>query len=445
MNALTFADAAKNNNTVTITDNRTGVSENFPIVTVTQGLDAINGEKLRGSKLKLEFLDAGLNSTAHCKSAITYIDGDAGILRHRGYNIEDLAANSSFLEVACLLRDGELPSAQKLENFKREMAENASVPREIGAIIRTFDSNADPMIMLQTATAAMSAQVKDDKAHLMIAKMPTLIAMTIRHKQGKDFIAPDATLPYAENFLKMCFADNKGQYKADPVMVEAMDRFLILHADHEQNASTSVIRGARSTLANKVSSMSAAVAALSGSRHGGANTAVLNMLDDIGTVDNIDAFLERVERKEVDLMGFGHRVYKNYDPRAGVLKQVVDPLFEALNVNDPRLEIAKELERRALGLEYFQKRKLFPNVDFYSGLLFEAIGFNRNDFTMNFALGRTPGWVAQMEEFDRDPQNRIARPRQSYVGEVERQYVPMERRMMGHNSAGAGQTLALTV
>lgn len=431
-------------NTVTITDNRTGTSQEFPIIKVTQGLDNIDLMNLR-AKFNLESFDAGLGSTAHCKSAITYIDGDAGILRHRGYTIEELAEKSSFLETACLLRDGELPSAQKLADFKKEMAENASVPREIDAIIRTFDSNADPMIMLQTATAAMSAQVKDDKAHLMIAKMPTLVAMTIRHKQGKEFVAPDPTLSYAENFLKMCFADDNGEYKANSTMTAAMDRFLILHADHEQNASTSVVRGTRSTQATKLVSMSAAIGALSGPRHGGANTAVLNMLDKIETVDGIDAFLERVEKKECELMGFGHRVYKNTDPRAGVLKQVVDPLLEALNVNDPRVEIAKELEKRALGTEYFQKRKLFPNVDFYSGLAFSAMGFERNDFTTLFALGRTPGWVAQMEELDRDPQNRITRPRQAYVGEVERHYVPMEQRMMGHNSASVGQTLTPTV
>jgi citrate synthase len=435
-------DQSSVKNTVTITDNRTGVSQDFPIIKVTQGFDGIDGGKLRDT-MKLEFNDAGLGSTAHCKSAITYIDGDKGILRHRGYAIEDLAANSSFLETACLLRDGELPSAQKLADFKKEMAKNADVPDYVAQTIKIQPKHADSMAILQTATAAMQSALTDDSAHLMIAKMPTLVAMTIRHKQGKEFVAPDANLPYAENFLKMCFADDNGEFQADPILAATMDRFMILHADHEQNASTADVRVARSTLANKVSCTSVGVAALQGSRHGGANTAVLNMLDEIESVDNIDAYLQRVERKEVDLMGFGHRVYKNHDPRARVFKEVSDLLLKALNVNDPRLEIAKELESRALETEYFQKRKLFPNVDFYSGLSLSAMGFKREDFTAFFALARTVGWVAQMEEFDRDPQNRIARPRQAYVGEVERSYVPMEQRMMGHNSAGAGQALTL--
>jgi citrate synthase len=381
--------------------------------------------------------DPAYMNTASCRSAITFIDGDVGILRYRGYPIEQLAERSTFLEVSYLLVHGELPTQSQLDGWVAEVAAEVGVGESVANVLRGFARDAHPMAMLEAGTAALSAlypEAKDvesaDVRHRQIvrtiAKMPTIGAMGYRHNAGKEFVAPDAGLSYAANFLNMLFGGD-GSYTADERVARAVDILFILHADHEQNCSTSAVRSVGSSQVDPYSAVTAGVAALYGPLHGGANEAVLKMLRRIEKVENIPAFLEGVKAGNERLMGFGHRVYKNYDPRAKIIKKACDDVFEVTGVN-PLLAIAVELEKIALEEEYFVKRRLYPNVDFYSGLIYEALGMPAEMFTVLFAIGRAPGWIAQWNEMIQDPDQKISRPRQIYTGADERDYVPVEKR-----------------
>ncbi|MDB2415510.1 citrate synthase [Rickettsiales bacterium] len=386
--------------------------------------------------------DPGFMSTASCESKITYIDGDEGILRYRGYDIAELAKKSDFLEVCYLLLDGELPNKEQYKNFDRDITEHTMVHEQIQFLYRGFPRYSHPMGILAGAFASLSAFYHDSldirseeervlAGHRMIAKIPTLAAMAYKYSIGHPFVYPNNSLSYAENFLHMMFSTPAENYKVSPTLAKAMDMIFILHADHEQNASTSTVRLAGSSGANPFACISAGIASLWGPAHGGANEAVIHMLEEIGDVKHIPEFIAKAKDKKdpFRLMGFGHRVYKNYDPRAAVLRKTChDVLDELGQSNDHMLQIAKELEKIALEDEYFVERKLYPNVDFYSGIIYKAMGIPSQMFTALFAIARTSGWVAQWKEMIEDPMQKIGRPRQLYTGSAHRKYVPIRKR-----------------
>ena len=385
--------------------------------------------------------DPGFVSTAACDSAITYIDGDNGVLLHRGYPIEQLAEHSDHLELCYLLLNGHLPSKQENETFVTTIKNHTMVHEQMVQLFRGFRRDAHPMAIMCGATGSLSAFYHDSldiedpehrriTAHRLIAKMPTLAAMSYKYALGQPFIYPRNDLDYAENFLHMMFSTPCDNYEVSPTLAKAMDRIFLLHADHEQNASTSTVRLAGSTGANPFACVASGIAALWGPSHGGANEAVLNMLDEIGDPKNIDKFVKKAKDKDdpFRLMGFGHRVYKNYDPRAKVMQQTCKEVLEELGVDDsPMLKMAQRLEQIALEDDYFVKRRLYPNVDFYSGIILKAIGIPKEMFTVIFATGRTPGWIAQWNEMISAPY-KIGRPRQLYIGETQRDYVPLDKR-----------------
>ncbi|MCL4832212.1 MAG: citrate synthase [Caldilineaceae bacterium] len=426
------------NNTLTITDNRTGETYEIPIQDETINAIDLRKIKVQQDEFGMMTYDPGFTNTASCKSRITYIDGDKGILEYRGYPIEQLAEQSSFLEVAYLILHGELPSADQLAHWEQRIMRHTYIHENLTALLKTFRYDAHPMGILVSAIASMSTlhpeakQVHDPEIRMkqiyrIMGKLPTVAAFAYRHRIGRPYNYPDSTLGYAGNFLYMLDFMGQSNYEVNPVLARALDILFILHADHEQNCSTSAMRSIGSSEADPYSSMAGAAAALYGPLHGGANEAVLRMLREIGSVANIPGFIERVKKREVRLMGFGHRVYKNYDPRARIIKKVAYEVFEVTQKN-PLLDVAIELERIALEDDYFVSRKLYPNVDFYSGIIYQAMGFPVDMFPVLFALGRAPGWLAQWVEMVDDPDQKISRPRQIYLGERNREYVPMDQR-----------------
>jgi citrate synthase len=425
---------------LTVVDQRTGKSYDLPI---TDG--AIRAIDLR--QIKVDAEDFGLLSydpaflnTASCRSRITYIDGDKGILRYRGYPIDELAEKGTYLEIAYLLVHGELPSPSQYSEWVRKITYHTMIHESLKKFMDGFNYDAHPMGMLIGTVAAMSTfypeardihdpESRRTQAHRLIAKMPTLAAFAYRHSLGQPYVYPDNDLSYTENFLNMLFKFPADSYRPNPALVRALDVLFILHADHEQNCGTHAMRGIGSSHTDPYSAVAGAAAALYGPLHGGANEEVLKMLQEIGSISKVPAFIEEVKKGkgEKRLMGFGHRVYKNYDPRARIIKKIADEVFEVTGRN-PLLDIALELERIALQDDYFVQRKLYPNVDFYSGLIYQAIGIPTAAFTVLFAIPRTAGWLAQWEEMLLDSEQKIARPRQIYVGEDERPFVPMEDR-----------------
>jgi citrate synthase len=411
----------------------------LPILSGTTGPDVIDVSSLTGQGYFT--YDPGFVSTASCDSAITYIDGANGILLHRGYPIEQLAERADFLEVCYLLLHGELPSAEQKATFDRTITHHTMVHEQLRNFFNGFRRDAHPMAIMIGVVGALSAfyhdslDIADERhreisAHRLIAKMPTLAAMSYKYSLGQPFMYPRNDLTYAENFLYMMFGNPCETYEVDPIIARAMDRILTLHADHEQNASTSTVRLAGSSGANPFACIASGIAALWGPSHGGANEAVLNMLDEIGDASRINEYIKKAKDKNdpFKLMGFGHRVYKNYDPRAKVMKQTCDEVLDLLGIeDDPQLQLAMELERIALEDEYFVEKKLYPNVDFYSGIILKAIGIPVNMFTVIFATGRTPGWVAHWNEMIGGPY-RIGRPRQLYTGATQRDVRPVEQR-----------------
>jgi len=426
--------------TFTLTNDQTGESFKLPVLDGTQGPSVIDIRKLYAETDHFTF-DPSFTATGSCKSRITYIDGDKGILQHRGYKIEDLAEHSTFLEVAHTLLYGDLPNQKELDKFTNDITYHTMVHDQVNYFYRGFRRDAHPMAVMCGVVGALAAFYHDSldiwdpeqreiSAHRLIAKIPTLAAMTYKYSVGQPFMFPRNDLSFSENFLYMTFAVPPEPYVVNPVLARAMDRIMILHADHEQNASTSTVRLAGSSQANPFACIAAGIASLWGPSHGGANQAVLEMLDQIGDKKNIPEFLERAKDKDdpFRLMGFGHRVYKNFDPRANVLKKSCDEVLEDLGINDPRLELAMELERIALEDEYFVERKLFPNVDFYSGIILKAMGFPTSMFTVLFAVARTVGWVSQWKEMIEEPSLRIGRPRQLYTGPEARDFVQLKDR-----------------
>lgn len=425
------------NETLTITDNRTGKKYELPITDNTIRANDLRQIKVADDDFGLMTYDPSFMSTAACRSAITFIDGDKGILRYRGYPIEQLAEKATFLEIAYLLNKGELPNQDQLDKWAELIKYHTYVHTNITKFLEGFRYDAHPMGMLLGAVSALSTFYPDakniqdpDNRFLqrvrLLAKAPTIAAFAFRHSRGLPFVFPDNDLDYVGNFVNMTFSIG-GQHKPNKVLQRALEVLLILHADHEQNCSTSAVRGVGSSRVDLFSSVSAGIAALYGPLHGGANEAVIKMLDEIGTLKNIPDFLKGVKDGKKRLMGFGHRVYKSYDPRAKLIKKVAYDVFEQTGLN-PKLEIALELERIALEDDYFISRKLYPNVDFYSGLIYQAMGYPTDYFTVLFALGRMPGWLAQWEEMVNDESQKIARPRQIYTGPDERPYVPIENR-----------------
>ena len=418
-----------------------GKAHEFPVQAGTIGPEVIDIGKLYGQTKAFTY-DPGFTSTAACQSAITYIDGDEGILLYRGYPIEQLAEQGDFLETCYLLYYGELPTAAQRKQFDKNITYHTMVHEQMAMFFRGFRRDAHPMAVMVAVVGAMAAFYHDSTdindarqreiaSHRMIAKIPTIAAMAYKYHIGQPFVYPRNDLDYAGNFLRMCFAVPCEDYAVNPVLARAMDRIFTLHADHEQNASTSTVRLAGSSGANPFACIAAGIACLWGPAHGGANEAALKMLEDIGTVDKIPAFIERVKDKSsnIKLMGFGHRVYKNYDPRAKIMQTTAYEVFDALGVDDdPLLNVARELERIALSDEYFISRKLYPNVDFYSGITLRAMGFPTSMFTVLFAVARTIGWISQWKEMMSDPAQKIGRPRQLYVGPVRRDYVAVEKR-----------------
>ena len=412
----------------------------LPVTSGTIGPDVIDIRKLYAQTGQFTY-DPGFTSTASCDSAITYIDGDEGVLLHRGYPIGQLAEQSSFMEVSYLLLNGELPNAAELADFSRTITRHTMVHEQLSTFYRGFRRDAHPMAVMCGVVGALSAFYHDStdiadpelrkiSSHRLIAKIPTIAAMAYKYSVGQPFVYPDNRLSYTGNFLRMTFAVPAEEYHVVPEVERALDRIFILHADHEQNASTSTVRLAGSSGANPFACMAAGIACLWGPAHGGANEAALNMLREIGTPDRIQHYIDRAKDKNdpFRLMGFGHRVYKNYDPRAAVMQKTVREVFKALNVTDPLFETALRLEEIALSDPYFIEKKLFPNVDFYSGIILSAIGFPTTMFTVLFALARTVGWVAQWNEMISDPGQKIGRPRQLYTGPVARDYVPVDQR-----------------
>ncbi len=424
--------------TLTAIDNRTGKEYELPIEH-----DTIRAMDLRQIRVEPEDFgmmsyDPGYANTASCKSRITFIDGEKGILRYRGYPIEQLAEQSTFLEVAYLLIFGELPTQDQLDYWVYRVLRHTYLHENLTEMLKTFRYDAHPMGILISATAAMSTfypesrNIDDPDVRLkqiwrLLGKLPTVAAFAYRHRIGRPYVYPNSELGYTENFLYMLDYMGQSKYEVNPVLARALDVLFILHADHEQNCSTSTMRAISSSRADPYVAMAGAQAALFGPLHGGANEAVLRMLMEIGDVAHIPAYIERVKRKEVRLMGFGHRVYKNYDPRAKIIKRLAYEVFEVTGMN-PLLDVALELEQIALHDDYFLERKLYPNVDFYSGIIYQAMGFPMDYFPVLFALGRAAGWLAQWVEQITDPEQRIARPRQIYLGPERRDYVPVDQR-----------------
>jgi citrate synthase len=414
-------------------------SVDLPVLSGSTGPDVIDIRKLYGATGAFTY-DPGFTSTASCESALTFIDGDAGTLLHRGYPIDQLASQSNFVEVCHLLLHGELPTASEYEAFERSITMHTMLHQQFDRFFEGFRRDAHPMAIMVGTVGALSAFYHDSldihdpvqrniSAIRLIAKMPTIAARAYKYHIGQPFVSPRNDLNYSENFLRMCFAVPAEDYVVNPVLAKAMDRIFMLHADHEQNASTSTVRLAGSSGANPFACIAAGIACLWGPSHGGANEEALNMLKEIGTPDKIPEFIEGVKAKKYKLMGFGHRVYKNYDPRAKVMKESADEVLAAVgDPNDPLFQVAKELERIALNDEYFIERKLFPNVDFYSGITLSAMGFPTSMFTVLFSLARTVGWIAQWQEMMADPGQKIGRPRQLYTGPTERDYVPIRSR-----------------
>jgi citrate synthase len=422
---------------LSITDNRTGRSYELPIQNGTVKALDLRQIKISDDDFGLMAYDPAFMNTAACRSSITYIDGERGILRYRGYPIEELAERATFLEVAYLLCEGELPTPEQLDQWTETIKYHTYVHTNITRFLEGFRYDAHPMGMMLGVVGALSTFYPDarhihDPANRflqrvrLLAKGPTIAAFAFRHSRGLPLVFPDNELDYIGNFVNMTFSIG-GRHKPNKVLQRALEILLILHADHEQNCSTTAVRTVGSSHVDPFSAVSAGIAALYGPLHGGANEAVLLMLDEIGEKKNIPAFIEEVKAGRGRLMGFGHRVYKSYDPRAKLIKRVADEVFEQTGLN-PKLEIALELERIALEDEYFIKRKLYPNVDFYSGLIYQAMGYPTDYFTVLFALGRMPGWLAQWEEMLLDKDQKIARPRQVYVGEGPRPFVPIEQR-----------------
>jgi citrate synthase len=424
--------------TLTITDNRTGETYEVPVEDGTVRAMALRDIKVSEDDFGLMTYDPAYTNTASCRSAITYIDGDKGILEYRGYPIEQLAEQSTYLEVAYLLIHGELPTQPQLDEWVHEVTIHTFVHENVKNFMQGFRYDAHPMGMLLASTGALSTfypdanQIKDEEIRYLqmvrlVAKMPTLAAFSYRHNMGQPYVYPDNDLRYPGNFLSMLYKMTELKYEPDPRLERALDILFILHADHEQNCSTSAVRSVGSSQVDPYSAVAAGVAALYGPLHGGANEAVLRMLKRIEKKENIPDFMQGVKDGNEKLMGFGHRVYKNYDPRAKIIKTAADDVFEVTGVN-PLLEIALELEKIALEEEYFVKRKLYPNVDFYSGLIYEALGMPVSMFPVLFAIPRTSGWIAQWLEMIDDKEQKIARPRQIYTGIRERDYVPMDQR-----------------
>jgi citrate synthase len=432
-------DGAQRRESVTVIDNRTGKSYELPITDGTlRGLD-LRDVKSSDDDFGLMVYDPGYANVAACRSAVTYLDGDKGILQYRGYPIEQLAENSTYLEVAYLLIHGELPTQAQLEAWTHEITVHTFVHENVKSFMQGFRHDAHPMGMLLGSVGALStfypdanriddSEVRDMQTIRLIAKMPTLAAFAFRHIRGQPYVYPDNDLRYAGNFLSMMYKMTELKYEPDPRLERALDVLFILHADHEQNCSTSAVRGVGSSRVDPYSAVAGGIAALYGPLHGGANEAVLRMLQRIERTDNIPDFLKGVEAGKERLMGFGHRVYKNYDPRARIIKSAAEDVFAVTGRRNPLLDVALELERIALEDEYFISHKLYPNVDFYSGLIYEALGLPVEMFPVMFAIGRTAGWVANWLEQVQDPEQRIARPRQIYTGQRDREYVAVEQR-----------------
>jgi len=426
--------------TVTLTDNDTGNSVTLPVIDGTVGPDVLDIRKLYGQTGMFTF-DPGYGATGSCMSGLTYIDGDEGVLLHRGYEIEELANKSSFLEVAYLLLEGELPNAEQKSAFDEAITRHTMVHEQLSNFYRGFRRDAHPMAIMCGVVGAMSAFYHDSTdihdpmqrmiaSRRLIAKIPTLAAMAFKYSLGQPFNYPRNNLSYSENFLHMCFAVPAEDYVVNPILASAMDKIFILHADHEQNASTSTVRLAGSSGANPFACIAAGIASLWGPAHGGANEAVLNMLNEIGHKDNIAEYVAKARDRDdpFRLFGFGHRVYKNFDPRAKVLRETCHQVLDDLGIEDPLLELAMELEGMALKDQYFIDKKLYPNVDFYSGIILKAMGFPTSMFTVLFAVARTVGWVAQWNEMITDPMQRIGRPRQLYTGPAHRPFVDLGKR-----------------
>ncbi|RAK52949.1 citrate synthase [Phenylobacterium deserti] len=416
-----------------------GKNVELPVMKGTLGPDVVDIRKLYAETDTFTY-DPGFTSTASCESKITFIDGDKGVLLHRGYPIDQLAEKSNFLEVCYLLLHGELPSAAEFTEFEHNITYHTMVHEQFDRFFMGFRRDAHPMAIMVGAVGALSAFYHDStnindpeqriiSAHRMIAKMPTIAARAFKYSKGQPFVFPRNELSYSENFLRMCFSVPAEDWKPNPVLTRAMDRIFILHADHEQNASTSTVRLAGSSGANPFACIAAGIACLWGPSHGGANEEALNMLQEIGTVDRIPEYVQGVKDRKYRLMGFGHRVYKNYDPRAKVMQKTChEVLAEVGHADDPLLKVAMELEQIALNDPYFVERKLYPNVDFYSGITLRALGFPPDMFTVLFALARTVGWIAQWKEMIEDPSQKIGRPRQLYTGAPQRDYVAVDQR-----------------
>jgi citrate synthase len=423
---------------LTITDNRNGKTYEVPITNDTIRALDLRQIKLNQSDFGMMSYDPAFNNTALCKSKITFIDGDAGILRYRGYPIEELAERSTYLETAYLIVFGELPTRKQLEDWTYHVTHHTFIHESIKKFLDGFHYDAHPMGMLISTIAALSTFYPDAKhifdaesrrkqTYRLIGKMPTLAAFAYRHSLGMPFAYPDNELSYPGNFLNMLFKTTELKYRPNPTLERALDILFILHADHEQNCSANAMRNVGSSHVDPYSACAAATAALYGPLHGGANEEVLRMLMDIGSISNIPAYIKRVKSGEKRLMGFGHRIYKNYDPRARIIKHIAGEVFDVMGRN-PLLDIALEVERIALQDEYFVSRKLYPNVDFYTGLIYQSMGFPVTMFPVLFAIPRTSGWIAQWEEMLLDSEQKIARPRQVYMGHDKRPYVPMDQR-----------------
>ena len=424
--------------TLTITDNRTGQSYTLPVENGTIRAMDLRKIKTGPEDFGLMTYDPAFMNTASCRSAITFIDGDKGILRYRGYPIDVLAEHCTYLEVAYLLLFGELPSASELHSWVDDITHHTMLHETTKKFMEGFRDNAHPMAMLVSTVAALSTvypeskNIHDPATRLLqikrlIGKMPSIAAMSYRHSVGFPYVYPDNDLTYPENFMNMLWKMVEPKYVANPVIARALDILFILHADHEQNCSTNAMRAVGSSQSDPYLATAAAAAALSGPLHGGANEEVLRMLDEIGSKENVPAYIKKIKEGKGKLMGFGHRVYKNYDPRAKIIKWAADQLFEVTGRN-AKLEIALELERIALEDDYFVQRKLYPNVDFYSGIMYQAMGFKPEMFTVLFAIPRTVGWLSQWQEMLNDPEQKIARPRQIWIGHDTRKFVPIEKR-----------------
>ena len=429
------------NEYVTMTDHSTGKTYDMPVMSGSIGPKVVDVRPFYRDTGMFTY-DPGFTSTGSCESKITYIDGEAGILMHRGYRIEDLCAHSDFMEVCYLLLNGELPNAKDKKEFESTITYHSMVHEQLNNLYRGFRRDAHPMAIMVGVVGALSAFYHDSTdindpeqrmiaSHRLVAKMPTIAAWAYKYSIGQPFMYPRNDMGYAENFLQMMFSVPCEDYEVNSVLAAAMDKIFILHADHEQNASTSTVRLAGSSGANPFACIAAGISSLWGPSHGGANEAVLNMLGEVGSADRISEYLAKAKdpNDNFRLMGFGHRVYKNYDPRAKVLQEHAHKVLDALGIRDePLLKMAMELEKIALEDDYFVQRKLFPNVDFYSGIILKAMGFPESMFTVLFALARTVGWIAQWKEMVKDPSQKIGRPRQLYTGEYDREFIPLDKR-----------------